>query len=87
MSDVYRRFDAQNLKDDKKAEEALASNGLQFVQLQSDEMPRWRDVAIRASDKLAREGAFSAALLEQVRQHLADFRARAKATQAVTQAR
>ena len=87
MTGVYRNFDLQNIEDDRKAEEALVANGLEVVQLQSDEMPRWRAAAIRASDRLAAEGAFSAVLLEQVRQHLADYRQQAEAVPAVTQVR
>lgn len=85
MTDVYRRFDEQNRKDDKKAEEALVANGLEIVQLQPDEKPRWREAASSASDRLAAEGAFSAALLEQLREHLANFRGQSNQDQAVTQ--
>jgi TRAP-type C4-dicarboxylate transport system substrate-binding protein len=88
MTGVYKKFDEQNRIDDQKAEEALLANGLQMVELEPGEKPRWRAAASRASDQLAAEGVFSSALLEQVRQHIANFRTETQQQgQAVSQAR
>lgn len=75
MTAVYERFDEQNIADNEEAMEVLLANGLKPVEADAGELPRWREAAAGAADELAREGTISAGLLEQVREHIADFRA------------
>jgi len=74
MSALYARLDAQNRVDNTKAEQALKTNGLQFVSPDIAEIPEWRAVVAAAMDNMAAKGAFSADLLAEVRGHLQDFR-------------
>lgn len=76
MTALYRRLDRQNLDDNRKAEEALRSNGLKFVAPDATEVPRWRKAVAGANDQLAAEGAVSPELLRQVLALVQEFRAR-----------
>jgi TRAP-type C4-dicarboxylate transport system substrate-binding protein len=75
MTKLYARLDAQNRIDNQKAEEALKSNGLQFVSADLGELSRWRSAVDAANNQLAARGVVSPALFKQLQQHLADFRA------------
>ena len=74
LSAVYARLDAQNRVDNAKAKLALKANGLKFVAPNAAEIPEWRAAVSTAMDSLAAKGAFSPALLAEVRGHLRDFR-------------
>lgn len=74
MTALYARLDAQNRVDNTKAEDALRSSGLKFVEPNLAEIPQWRSAVSTAMDRMAAEGAFSADLLAEVRRHLQDFR-------------
>ena len=74
MTELYARIDAQNRTDNAKAEQALRSNGLKFVEPVAADVPKWRAAVSAAMDDMAAKGAFSADLLSEVRHHLQDYR-------------
>ena len=55
MTDVYRNFEELNQTDNKKAEEALRANGLQFTELDAEMVPQWRRSG-RAGQRASRRG-------------------------------
>jgi TRAP-type C4-dicarboxylate transport system substrate-binding protein len=75
MTGLYQHFDAQNRIDNEKAEEALRSAGLQFLEPTAAELADWRRAAEQSNRSLGEQGLFSAAMLDQVLSHLADYRA------------
>ena len=75
MTEVYRKFETSNQADNKKAEEALAANGLQFTELDAKMIPQWRQVVAGVNERLGEEGVFSAELREQLLTYLEEFRA------------
>lgn len=75
MTALYAHFDTQNRTDNAKAEKALRSNGLTFVSPDPAEVPRWRQATARAMDGMAEKGAFSPALLSEVRGYIDEYRA------------
>lgn len=74
MTALYRQFDAQNRIDNEKAEAALRSAGLEFVEPASAELAEWREAAEQSNRSLGAQGLFSPELLDQVLEHLADYR-------------
>lgn len=79
---VYAAFEKQSLVDNRLAEEALKSNGLQFVELDESLVPSWRVLLTDASHRMASEGVFSMAILDRLLAHLEEFRSAAGETQA-----
>ncbi|MEO7386913.1 MAG: TRAP transporter substrate-binding protein DctP [Gammaproteobacteria bacterium] len=71
---LYTRLDAQNRVDNAKAEQALKSNGLKFVEPNPAEVPQWRATVASAMDGMAAKGNFSADILAEVRQHIREYR-------------
>jgi TRAP-type C4-dicarboxylate transport system substrate-binding protein len=78
MTGVYDEFEKQNIDDNLQAEEALAANGLQFIDLQPDVVEVWRDAARKANEKMAEEGLFSPELLKALRSHVEEYRSTAE---------
>jgi hypothetical protein len=74
MTDVYRNFEEVSKTDNKKAEEALAANGLQFTELDAEMIPQWRQVVAGINERLGEEGVFSAELRKQLLDYLEEFR-------------
>jgi TRAP-type C4-dicarboxylate transport system substrate-binding protein len=82
LSAVYQQFDEQQREDNRQAEDALAANGLQFVDPDSELVPLLREAANAANLQMGRDGVFSAELLEQMLAHLKEFRSGAESKQA-----
>lgn len=74
MTDVYRNFEEVSKTDNKKAEEALAANGLQFTELDAEMIPQWRQVVAGINERLGEEGVFSPELRRQLLEYLEEFR-------------
>jgi TRAP-type C4-dicarboxylate transport system substrate-binding protein len=75
FSTAYEKFEMQSREDNESAEEALRSNGLQFVGLDLDRMAGIQETVAESSRRMAAEGVFSIELLDQMLGHLRDFRA------------
>lgn len=74
MRGIYDRFDTQNRRDNREAEEALRANGLQLVDPDPAQVPEWQRIAAETNQRLGSEGAFSTELLGQILDHLEEYR-------------
>lgn len=71
---VYEKFEQQNRLDNEQAEDALRSNGLQFVDLEESLMDNIQAKLAETSRRMAGEGAFSLELLEKMLEYVKAFR-------------
>lgn len=78
LTAVYDDFDSQNKEDNIQAEEALAANGLKFIDLQPEIIASWREAARQANEKMAEKGLFSKDLLNALLSYLEEYRIAAK---------
>lgn len=78
MTAVYDDFESQNKEDNIQAEEALAANGLKFIDLQPEIIASWREAARQANEKMAEKGLFSKDLLNALLSYLEEYRIAAK---------
>lgn len=62
-----KRVDVQNRIDNERALETLKRQGIQFVKIQADNLPRMQAIANQTIDSLVKEGQFTAALVAEVR--------------------
>ena len=70
------RLDRITRDDNLRAAAALANQGITFVAPAADEIARWRELADRSVESMIAEGALTRSVVERVRGHLRDFRAR-----------
>lgn len=59
MSDVFKRINDQNRKDNAAAKQALMNQGIQFVRLRPDAAKEWREVGDRAIKMLEKQNKYS----------------------------
>jgi TRAP-type C4-dicarboxylate transport system substrate-binding protein len=74
MGQTTRRLDEMNRADNEKARQALASQGIEFVQPEGAELDRWREIADQATAQLEKEGEFSTEMYGTVSDYLTEFR-------------
>ena len=74
LGDVYLKFEVASRKDNEQAEQALAANGLEFVDLDAAMIPQWSAIVAESNRKLGEEGEFSLELLERMLGYLDEFR-------------
>ncbi len=72
------RLDRNTRADNARAAAALVNQGITFVTPDTDEIARWRELADRSVESMIDEGALTRAVVERVRGHLHDFRARGR---------
>ena len=70
MSEIYRQIDQQNRLDNKKAKEVLRQQGVTFINFSAEMQKQWKGFAKSAIAKLGKQGAFSAAKLEELQGYL-----------------
>lgn len=75
MDRLYDEFDVQNRKDNGNAREALAQQGVDFVQPTDETMTQWRETAKRVNREMAEEGEFPVELTERAYRLLDEYRA------------
>lgn len=73
LSAVYKVFEQRNREDNLAAEEALRSNGLQFVDVEPQRVPAWREKTAASNRRMAEQGIFSIELLDELLGHIADY--------------
>lgn len=73
---LYRRFDEQSRTDEANAQQALKVNGVRFIEARKEDVQLWRETAEATNARLGRDGVYTPALLEELRQHLKEFRTR-----------
>jgi len=74
LTAVYDDFESQNKEDNLQAEEALAANGLKFIDLQPEIIASWREAARQANEKMAEKGLFSKDLLNALLSYVEEYR-------------
>jgi len=74
LTAVYDDFESQNKEDNLQAEEALAANGLKFIDLQPEMIASWREAARQANEKMAEKGLFSKDLLNALLSYVEEYR-------------
>ena len=79
---VYEKFEQQNRIDNEGAEDALRSNGLQFIDFDEAKIASVLPKVAETSRRMAGEGAFSLDLLDRMLGYLQEFRAGGAPSQA-----
>ncbi|MBT8101096.1 MAG: TRAP transporter substrate-binding protein DctP [Gammaproteobacteria bacterium] len=74
MTDLYAKYDKINMIDDREAKVALLNAGLKLIVPEEGELDRIRVALRRANDELARKGAVSPTLYQEMQAHVEAFR-------------
>jgi TRAP-type C4-dicarboxylate transport system substrate-binding protein len=77
MGNVFAGMDARTRMDNRKAREALATQGIAFVSPSAEELERWGEIARQSIDRLGEQDVYSSAMHETLMRHLATYRAQA----------
>ena len=72
---AFDRIDAASRKDNAEARATLAKLGVEFIAPTAAEAELWRDIGERAERQLLAEGEFTPAVLQAIRDALAQHRA------------
>jgi TRAP-type transport system periplasmic protein len=73
LSEVYKVFEMQNRLDNLDAEKALRSSGLEFIEVDPQLVPVWRETTAASNRRMAEQGNISVKLLDEFLGHIADF--------------
>lgn len=74
MGKVYKKLDSMNRKDNQDALAALRQQGVSFVDVNDDEIERWRKVALDSLDSMVNEGKLPADVYKTMIDSLQQFR-------------
>lgn len=74
MDEMYDKLDRQNRRDNENAHEALANQGIEFVQPTDEGLARWRETAETVNRELAKEGKYPLELVQRAYGILEDYR-------------
>jgi len=74
LSDLYRRYDVLNLKDDREAKQALFAAGLKRVVPDADKLAEIRAVLQETNADLARRGVVSLELYKEMMGYVEQWR-------------
>jgi len=74
MGMVFKRLDDINRVDDEAAKMALQQQGITFVMPKPGQIERWREISKQSVDHMVESGVMPANIVEQVREHLQNFR-------------
>ena len=74
LGQIYHEIDQETTVDNEQALQTLLDQGLKLVPPADGEFSRWNKVATQVIDAVAERGTFPAALYDQARQHIKDYR-------------
>lgn len=74
LGQIYREIDQETTVDNEQALQTLLDQGLKLVPPSEGEFCRWNKVATQVIGAVAERGTFPAALYDQARQHIEDYR-------------
>lgn len=74
MGDVFKVINKQNQKDNVAAMAALKKQGIQFVKPSTKELHEWKSIAIKANQRLVKNGFNSKKMFNIMKKHIADYR-------------
>jgi len=76
MGRVFKKLDKQNRIDNKSAFGAIKSQGIETVKPDPEQLKEWRGNAYEARLQLVKSGKISNEIMQEIEQHLNDFRNR-----------
>lgn len=71
---VFKLLTELNRGDNHEATAALKSQGIKFVKPNKEELARWKSLSAESVENMVRKGTLSQVKINEVRQHLSDFR-------------
>ncbi len=74
MAKVYKKLDALNREDNQAALDALKQQGIGFVEVEQDEIDRWRKIAQDSLDNMVSEGQLPADVYQVMTESLQQYR-------------
>jgi len=74
MAEAFASMDAQNEIDEAGAREALAQNGIEFVELSDEDKQAWETLATSAVKELASKEIYPVDIFKKLQQRLAEMR-------------
>lgn len=74
LTDTVAEMDKKEREDNKKALDAVMSQGLELVEPSADELDEWREYAQRATDRLLEKDQVSKEMYDEVMDLLDDYR-------------
>jgi TRAP-type C4-dicarboxylate transport system substrate-binding protein len=74
METIYKNFDETSIKDNINSLKALQDSGLELISPDVAAVPEWRSKVAESNQRLADEGIINQELLNELLQHLEDFR-------------
>ena len=72
--DAFAQMDAQNEKDEAGARDALAQNGIEFVELSDTDKQAWEELATGVVAELADKNVYPVDVFKQLQQRLQELR-------------
>ena len=74
IDNVFKQLDSLNKSDNEKATEALKNYGIEFVKPDPAEIRRWKKLSDQAIANLAKSGIVTQEAVDQLLQHLSEYR-------------
>ncbi len=74
FDNVFKQLDSLNRSDNVKATEALKNYGIEYVKPDPEELRRWKKLSDEAIANMAKSGIVTQEAVDQVLQHLGDYR-------------
>jgi TRAP-type C4-dicarboxylate transport system substrate-binding protein len=74
FDNVFKQLDSLNRSDNVKATEALKNYGIEYVRPDPEELRRWKKLSDEAIANMAKSGIVTQEAVDQVLQHLGDYR-------------
>jgi len=71
---LYRKFDSEGAAEDRKAMQALIDDGMQLIEPDRGQIPKWSALVRASNRELAKGGLLDIKLLDQVDCYLAAYR-------------